>query len=503
MHIERRSFRIGLIAGGFLVAGLVIGVLLTARYGMVNPVESAAPAAVSAPLPDGESPKNFAGVVKAVMPAVVNISTSRVVKTPQAPEGMPFGGDEEFFRRFFGDEFFRRFHAPRNRRENSLGSGVIVSNDGYIITNNHVIAKADEIKVLLSDKREFTGKVVGTDPKTDIAVIKIDGKDLPTIPWGNSDKLDIGEYVLAIGNPFGLNQTVTLGIVSAVGRANVGIADYEDFIQTDAAINPGNSGGALVNARGELVGINTAIFSRSGGYMGIGFAVPSNMTRSVMDSLVKDGKVVRGWLGVSIQEVNADIAKQFGIKESRGALVAEVLPDSPAAKAGFKSYDVITKFNGKDIDSPSVLRNAVAQTPVGTKVNVEVIRDKEKKTLSVKIAEQPKDMVAGDGDGDGDIAGEKTDTALAGLQIRNLSPDIVRQLDLPANTTGVIVSDVNPESAAAEAGVIQGDVILEINRARVKSISDFQRINNKLGKKDSALLRINRRGSKLVILVKP
>lgn len=501
MHIERRSFRIGLIAGGFLVAGVLLGVLLTARYGMVTTVESASPAAVGVPLADAETPKSFASVVKAVMPAVVNISTTRVVKTPQGPEGAPFGGDEEFFRRFFGDEFFRRFHAPRNRRENSLGSGVIVSNDGYIITNNHVIAKADEIKVLLSDKREFIGKVVGTDPKSDIAVIKINGKDLPTLRWGDSDKLDIGEYVLAIGNPFGLNQTVTLGIVSAVGRANVGIADYEDFIQTDAAINPGNSGGALVNSRGELVGINTAIFSRSGGYMGIGFAVPSNMTRSVMDSLVKEGKVVRGWLGVSIQEVNADIAKQFGIKESRGALVAEVMPDSPAAKAGFKSYDVITRFNGKEIDSPAILRNAVAQTPVGTKVKVEIIRDKEKKTLEVKIAEQPKEMIAADGDGD--VAGDKTDTALAGLQVRSITADVARQLDLPAGTNGVVVSDVDPDSAAAAGGVVPGDVILEINRERVRSIGDFQRINNKLGKTDGALLRINRRGSKLVILIKP
>jgi len=501
MRVDRRSFRIGLIAGTFLVAGVLLGVVLTARYDLVTPVESAPPAAVSVPVADGEVPKNFASVVKAVMPAVVNISTTRVVKSPQGPEGMPFGGDEEFFRRFFGDEFFRRFHAPRNRRENSLGSGVIVNGDGYIITNNHVIAKADEIKVLLSDKREFVGKVVGTDPKSDIAVIKINAKDLPSLRWGDSDKLDIGEYVLAIGNPFGLNQTVTLGIVSAVGRANVGIADYEDFIQTDAAINPGNSGGALVNARGELVGINTAIFSRSGGYMGIGFAVPSNMTRTVMDSLIKEGKVVRGWLGVSIQEVNTDIAKQFGIKDSRGALVAEVMPDSPAAKAGFKSYDVITRFNGKEIDSPAVLRNAVAQTPVGAKVNVEVIRDKEKKTLSVKIAEQPKEMLVADGDGD--VTGDKKDTALAGLQVRGITPDVARQLDLPAGTAGVVVSDVDPESAAAGAGVVPGDVILEINRQRIRGVKEFQQINSKLGKNDSALLRINRRGSKIVILIKP
>ena len=256
MSFDRRSFRLGILAGVFLFLGLIAGIVLSSGFGWLPAAESQEPA-VRAPLAPGTAP-NFVAVVKAVTPAVVNISTTRTVRSSGADISPLM--DDPLFRQFFGEEFFRRFQVPRERRENSLGSGVIVSADGYIVTNNHVVAKADEIKVLLNDKREFTGKVVGTDPKTDLAVIKISAKNLPTVPWGDSDKLEVGEYVLAIGNPFGLNQTVTMGIVSAVGRADVGIADYEDFIQTDAAINPGNSGGAMVNANGELVGINTAIF---------------------------------------------------------------------------------------------------------------------------------------------------------------------------------------------------------------------------------------------------
>jgi len=433
------------------------------------------------------------------MPAVVNISTKRTVRSQGGDVPSQFQ-DDPFFRQFFGDEFFHRFQMPRERRESSLGSGVIVDSAGYIVTNNHVVAKADEIKVLLNDKREFTGKVVGTDPKSDIAIVKINAKDLPVISWGDSDKLEIGEYVLAIGNPFGLNQTVTQGIVSAVGRANVGIADYEDFIQTDAAINPGNSGGALVNARGQLVGINTAIFSRSGGYMGIGFAVPSNMTRAVMDSLIKTGKVVRGWLGVSIQEVTPDLAKQFGMKEARGALVNEVIPDSPAAAAGIQGGDIITAFNGKAVDSPSTLRNTVAQTLVGKSVKVDVLREKKSVTVDVKISEQPKDIAQAEGE---TTQGDGKDTALAGVEVRNLTPDIARQLGLPPGTTGVVIAGVEQGSAAEEAGLQEGDVIMQINRQPVRNIGDFKRLAGKLSKKDSSLFLINRQGRKLFLAIRP
>ncbi|OGI51099.1 MAG: hypothetical protein A3E57_02370 [Candidatus Muproteobacteria bacterium RIFCSPHIGHO2_12_FULL_60_33] len=496
MAFDRRSFKVGIVAGVFLVSGILVGLVFSSRLDWLPSASSSA--TETAPVPViGATPPNFVPVVKAVMPAVVNVSTTRMVR--QGGEHSPFM-DDPFFRQFFGDEFSRRFQIPRERRENSLGSGVIVSADGYIVTNNHVVAKADEIKVLLNDRREFIGKVVGSDPKSDIAVIKISAKDLPVIPWGDSDKLDVGEYVLAIGNPFGLNQTVTQGIVSAVGRANVGIADYEDFIQTDAAINPGNSGGALVNARGQLVGINTAIFSRSGGYMGIGFAVPSNMTRAVMDSLIKGGKVVRGWLGVSIQDVTPDLAKQFGLKDSRGALVSEIIPDSPAAAAGIQSGDIITMFNGKTVDSTSILRNTVAQTPVGRTVKVELLREKKTVSVAVKITEQPKDVAAADSE---TVPGDGKNTALAGVEARNLTAEIARQLGLPPGTTGVVIAGVEQGSVAEEAGLQEGDVIMEINRQSVRHIGDFKRLSGKLSKKDSTLLLINRQGRKLFLAIQP
>jgi len=498
MRLDRRSFKVGVIAGTFLIVGAITGVIFTARYDW-SPVAHSASEVTAMPAASGVAAPNFVPVVKSVMPAVVNVSTTRVVKGPQGGGDVGPMMDDPFFRHFFGEEFSRRFQAPKDRRENSLGSGVIVSSDGYIVTNNHVVAKADEIKVLLGDKREFKGKVVGSDPKSDIAVIKIDGKDLPTIPWGDSDKLDVGEYVLAIGNPFGLNQSVTMGIVSQVGRSNVGISDYEDFIQTDAAINPGNSGGALVNARGELIGINTAIFSRSGGYMGIGFAVPANMTRSVMQSLIKSGKVVRGWLGVSIQPVTPEIAKQFGLKDTRGALVSEAMPQSPATAAGIQSGDVITAFDGKPVESPSVLRNIVAGTPVGKNVRVELLRDKKPTTVDLKITEQPKDMQRTENE---PATEDAKSTALAGVEVRNVTREISDQLGLPKGTAGVVVTEVSEESPAAAAGVEAGDVVVEINRKAVRNVNDYRNLANKLGKSEDTLLLIIRRGGRLFITVK-
>ncbi len=500
MSIDRRSFRIGMLTSALLLVGIVIGVAFTIRADLITHATSDTntPVTTQAPISDGHAP-NFPEVVRRDMPAVVNISTTRVVKTDGSAVS-PLMQDP-FFRHFFGDQF-PDMGGPQKHRESALGSGVIVDPNGYIITNNHVVEHADEIKVLLGDKRQFKGKVVGTDPKTDIAVVKINAHDLPTIPWGDSDKIEVGGYVLAIGNPFGLNQTVTMGIISAKGRANVGIADYEDFIQTDAAINPGNSGGALVNARGQLIGINTAIFSRSGGYMGIGFAVPSDMARSVMNSLIKHGKVVRGWLGVSIQQVTPELAKQFGVPNGEGALVSDVMEKTPAARAGIKSGDVIVEFDGKKVDNPTTLRNIVAGTKVDSRVKIKVIRDHKTRVLTATIVEQPKN-IGNKAPQEESSGGGSEGTALAGVQVRSLTPQIADQLGISPTTAGVVVDQVNVGSAAEEAGLQAGDVILEINQKRVTSVSAFKREARRLGKKDAAVLLINRRGNQLFLPITP
>ncbi|MBI3609919.1 MAG: DegQ family serine endoprotease [Nitrospirae bacterium] len=506
--LRRTFFVVGLIAGSFLSLGIIIGLILATNEGWWGPVISgsasrSAPSfhtseVVAAPPMD----QGFVGVAKSATPAIVNISTTRTIKGPSGAPLTPFFEDP-FFRQFFGDEFYRQFQIPKERREQSLGSGVIVDPNGLIITNNHVVAKADEIKVLLGDKREFKGKVVGTDPKTDIAVVKINAKELPAVPWGDSDKLQVGEYVLAIGNPFGLNQTVTMGIVSAVGRANVGIAEYEDFIQTDAAINPGNSGGALVNVRGELIGINTAIFSQSGGYMGVGFAVPSNMAKSVMDNLVKSGKVTRGWLGISIQEVTPELAKQFSLPEAKGALVTDVLGSSPAAQAGLQQGDVIVSYDGKPVENPSSLRNHVAQTEIGKRVKVGIVRDKKEKVLEVMIAEQPREMGrAGEGES-GPTPDEEVSTALTGIEVRDLTPDLARRLGLSKADKGVVITKIEPGSTATEAGLREGDLIVEMNRQAVKSVKDYNRLAAKVGKEDPVLFLINRQGRNTYFALKP
>lgn len=481
------------------IVGMVVGVTLVADWlpfgqAVNEPPKSKPPAIV-------QTEQTFVEIARAVTPAVVNISTTRRIKRDEEIPAFPF--DDPFFRRFFGEDHPRRQQSPRERREPSLGSGVIVDASGVIITNNHVIAKADEIKVLLGDKREFKGKVVGSDPKSDLAVIRIDASDLPTIPWGDSGKLQVGEYVLTVGNPFGLNQTVTMGIVSAVGRANVGIAEYEDFIQTDAAINPGNSGGAMVNSHGELVGINTAIFTQSGGYMGIGFAVPSNMARSVMESLVKSGKVIRGRLGISIQEVTPQLSEEFDLKESKGALVADVLPGSPAEKAGLKRGDVIVMFMGQKIENSSQLRNLAAQTAVGTKAKIVVIRDKREKEIVVTVDEQPKDMSEGGKPGGPGDSGERTSTALNGVEVRNLTPELVKQFGLNREDRGVLVTWIDPGSPVEEAGLQRGDLIMEVNRRSVQNMDEYDEAVSMVRKNASVLLLVKRQGRTLFLPIKP
>jgi len=433
--------------------------------------------------------KAMAEVSEAVKPAIVNVSTTRTQKITENPFA-PYL-DDPLFRKFFGDRFENQ-KIPKERKTASLGSGVIVSSDGYILTNNHVVKDADDITVLLSDKKEFKGKVIGSDPKTDIAVIKIEAKDLPHITWGDSDKLKVGEIVLAIGNPFGLNQTVTMGIVSAVERVNMGIADYVDFIQTDAAINPGNSGGALVNAKGELVGLNTAIFSTSGGYQGIGFAIPSNMANMVMESLVTKGKVIRGWLGVSIQPITPELASQFSLKSEEGALIADVIEGGPAEKAGIMRGDVIVEFNGEKVSDPHNLRNAVAKTPPGEVVKIKVIREGEAKALTLTIAELAQEAPQKEG--------SVINNALRGVTVQNITPEIRKQLNLPERIRGVVVSDIGEESPA-ETKLMTGDVILEINRKATGSITDYEKIAAQITPEENVLLLVFRKGASIFVTI--
>ena len=435
-------------------------------------------------------------IAKAVLPAVVNISTTQVIKTnPQ--QSLPFFNDP-FFQQFFGPDFQS---APREQKEHALGSGVIISPNGYIVTNNHVIDKATQITVQLGDKRQFKGTLVATDPKTDIAVVKIDATGLPVVPWGDSKALKVGEIVMAFGNPFGLNQTVTRGIVSAVGRSDIGIESYEDFIQTDAAINPGNSGGALVNIQGELVGINTAIWSKSGGFNGIGFAIPSSLARQIVESLIKNGKVVRGWLGITIQDITPSIAREFGLSEVRGALVSDVSADSPASKAGIKRGDVILEFNGTQIENKSQLSYRVGMASVGSTAKLKIRRGKEDLTLDVTLAEMPKSVAEGMS-GNGSATGEFSNV-LNGIEVQNLTPRIAGQLNLPDGTTGVVITSVKSGSAAEDAGLQRGDVIQELNRQPVKNMDDYNRVAATVGKNDTALVLINRNGNTIYIGLSP
>jgi serine protease Do len=420
---------------------------------------------------------SFAPMLKQVSRSIVSIYTTKVVRPDQMMS--PFGNP---MFPFFGDG------QMRPRRESGLGSGVILTADGYIVTNNHVVAGADEIKVALAgEERELTAKLIGTDPKTDIAVLKVDAKALPAITLTDSDSLEIGDAVFAIGNPFGVGQTITSGIVSAISRGNLGITDYEDFIQTDASINPGNSGGALVDAQGRLVGINTAILSRTGGNNGIGFAVPSNLARNILERLVSHGRVVRGYLGVVIQGVDQNLAAKFNLKDTKGALVNEVTPDSAAAAAGIQAGDVIISFSGTKVDDVRHLRLMAARTPPGQTVPVIVLRDGKEKKLSVTLKELPDEAEAGTpGGGDEGGPGE---AILNGVRLQELNPQMRTALRIPDGIEGALIADVDPLSPATEAGLRQGDVLLEIERQPVRSARDAVRILRKV-KGESVLLYV-------------
>jgi serine protease Do len=433
---------------------------------------------------------SMADVAEATLPAVVNIASTRTLR--QQPARGPFFSDP-FFQHFFGGQL--PFHGvPRQRRQQSLGSGVIVSTDGIVLTNNHVVEHADKIRVTLADHRELEAKVVGADPKSDLAVLRLQGKpkDLHPLALGDSGRLRLGDVVLAIGDPFGVGETVTMGIVSAKGRANVGITDYEDFIQTDAAINPGNSGGALVDMEGKLVGINTAILSRTGGYQGIGFAIPSNMARPIMESLLKHGKVVRGFLGVMIQELTPDLAASMGLAGRSGVLISDVSKGSPADKVGLKRGDVVVRINGEKVTTPGHLRNLVASSGAGARVKLELLHGGKPKTVTLKLTELPAQVAH-----NGKVKEERG--ALAGLTLQELDRATRRRFNIPDKLEGVAVTAVAEGSRAAAAGLRPGDLIVEINRKPVRSVEQL----TKLYRADAqrTLLLVYRRSSTVYMLL--
>ncbi|MDN3512938.1 MAG: DegQ family serine endoprotease [Candidatus Brocadia sp.] len=456
----------------------------------------------------------FETVVNQVKPAVVSITSVKTFKHAQQKQRQmpddrfhqPRPGPEQEqeedpfrqFRDFFGDDFFDRYFKPRfpegDFKIQGLGSGVIIDGEkGYIITNNHVVEDADELKITLGDKREFDGKIVGTDPQTDIAIVKIEGNNLPYAKLGDSDTIRVGQWAIAIGSPFGLTQTVSVGIISATGRANVGVAQYEDMIQTDAAINPGNSGGPLVNIRGEVIGINTAIFTRSGGYQGIGFAIPINMVKIIMKDLVEKGKVTRGWLGVVIQDIDPALAKSFNVTVTEGVLISDVQDNSPAKEAGFVRGDIVIEYDGKPIRDVNHLRNVVAQTEIGKKVTAKVLRDGKEQELTIKIAEQPAELFAA---GPGEVPSTKD----LGMTVQNLTKELAKNLGIEEEG-GVIVSEVQPGSPAAMSDIREGDLIKEVHRKKISNVTEFKKALSE-GDKEKGILLLVKRGefSRYVII---
>lgn len=452
--------------------------------------------------------KARAAIVKEVSKAVVHISVEKTVKNNGPRENGPQSRKPDLF----DDEFFRKFFAPRlpvpprEFKQRGLGSGTIVDKRGYILTNNHVIADADKIVVKLKDGTELKAKLIGADPATDIAVLKIEGKNLPLATLGNSDQLEVGETVIAIGNPFGLEQTVTQGIVSAKGRSQVGLTDYEDFIQTDASINPGNSGGPLINLYGRIVGVNTAIFSRSGGNMGIGFSIPINQARVVMAALIDSGKVTRGFLGVVIQDVTPELAEAMGVDVKEGVLIANVGEDTPAGKSGIRQSDIILRFNGRTVKNTNALRNVVAATKPGEKVPVELIRDGKPERIMVEVGEQPKDMraaIRGHGNGQGQDPADDHPEAVLGLEVQPLSPDLANRLGY-TGASGVLISNVKPDSPAAQAGLRRGALIEKVNRRSIKNVQEFRTQISKVASGKSILMLVRfERSNQFHVVKKP
>ena len=440
---------------------------------------------------------SYADVVRVVAPAVVTVRADGTSKVSPTDFQLP---NDDLFRRFFGDQFEgRQPRQPRTQRQHAVGSGVIVSGDGYILTNNHVIDGADGVKVDLTDGRTLTAKVVGADKPSDLALLKVNDSNLHPLALGNSDAVEVGDVVLAVGNPLNLGQTVTMGIISAKGRSTrVGVGDgYEDFLQTDAPINHGNSGGALVNTKGELVGINSQILSPSDGNIGIGFAIPANMARHVMDQLKTNGKVTRARLGVGVQPVTSDMAQTLGLKQLGGVIVGSVTEGSAAERAGIKQGDVIVSFNGQAVHDTNSLRNRVADTQPGSNATVVINRDGSEKTLTVKLDEAQADRSArSDGEPD---AGDKT---ALGISVAPLTPELATRLRAPKNAHGLVVQDVNPDGRAADAGIEAGDIIEQVNRQPVQSVDDLKAALRRSADKP-VLLLVSRQGNEVFITVRP
>ncbi len=511
--MHKRQWSVRLLRRGLVVLSVTSFAIMALASSPLQFGPSAVGAAVPPSLAQG-----FADIVKKVTPAVVNIAVTGGEggrreggggprrPLPPGPFGGPPGEEPPGAEPPVPPPLPGPPGGP-GRPDQSAGSGVIIDAQGHIVTNNHVVENATQITVTLSDKREFQAKVIGTDPKTDLAVIKIEADNLPSLKWAEYDKLQVGDLVLAVGSPFGLSSTVTLGIISALGRGNVGIADYEDFVQTDAAINPGNSGGALVNMNGELIGINTAIFSRTGGSEGIGFAIPSSIALDIVDSLRKTGKVVRGWMGVAIQEITPALAKSFRIPDNRkGVLISDVNENGPSSAAGLKRGDVIIGYDDKDVQNVSQLRNLVARTLVGRDAKVKVLRDGKEQIVTVKVGERPSDEMLARREPAAPPA-EPTvkppDNVLASLRVQALDAAMMSQLNLSSKTTGVVINHVEAGGAAEAAGLQRGDVIQEVNHEVIKSVEDYQRASAKIKKEEMAVLLLSRQGNNLFVAVNP
>lgn len=482
-HTGRRA---GWLTGSLAAVGIAAAAVGGWRTADVGAAPEAQPAAAVSTALAPSSPQapvaSYAGVVDKAAPAVVTI---RVEKKAQR---VPTGLDQDL-----GELFGRHFGLqPQPRqRERGLGSGVVVRGDGYILTNNHVVEGADTVRVEMPDRRVLDGKVVGTDPSSDLAVVKVAASHLAVLPLGDSDRVRVGDVVLALGNPLGVGQTVTMGIVSGKGRRTGADDSYEDFLQTDAAINQGNSGGALVNLNGELVGINSQILTPTGGNIGVGFAIPANMARSVMEQLISGGRVHRSRLGVTAQSVNGDLAESLQLPSVRGALVSAVESDSPAERAGIRQGDVILAVNGRDVDDSNVLRNTIASLAPGSTAKVTLLRDGHETTVSATVAERPADRAKGDDQGDDAPASGKF-----GMAVQPFTPDMAAELQVPRSTTGVVISDLDPSGIAAGSGLQEGDVIVRVGRTSVSSAEQLRAALDAHGSRP-ALVLVNRHGTTL------